>query len=223
MQSFFTNPWMLAAAAAVALPIIIEWLFRRRKRQVELPTIRFLLRNKEQEKIKRQDRILLILRMVGIGLLVLAVSRPIIRQGLMGGARQRHVVVLLDGTASTSQQVGVTSAFGLAQKKASAMIRELPDGTAVSVALLGHRASTVFEEEKDLHTAAGRVEALRAGSGAAPITDLLAWADELLGRSQAGRPEVYVFSDFQKHTWTREGRLTADASRALAALGARAE
>jgi hypothetical protein len=223
MYSFFTNPWMLAAAVAVSLPIIIEWLFRRRKRQVELPTIRYLLRNKEQEKIKRQDRILLLLRMAGIGLLVLAITRPIIQHGLMGGARQRHVVVLLDGTASTSQQVGVTTSFGLAQKKAAAMIRELPKGTAVSVGLLGHRAEAVFEEEQDLHTAAGRVEALRAGSGAAPITDGLAWAAELLGRSKAGKPEVYIFSDFQKHTWVREGKITTEASRALGALADRSE
>ncbi|MCX7806359.1 MAG: BatA domain-containing protein [Planctomycetota bacterium] len=74
MGSFFANPWMLAGIVAVTLPIIIEWLFKRRKRLIDLPTIRFLLRSKEQEKIKRQDRILLILRMVGIGLLF-AVAR----------------------------------------------------------------------------------------------------------------------------------------------------
>ena len=114
MELFFANPWMVAALVAVTLPIIIEWLFRRRKRQVDLPTIRFLLRNKEQERIRRQDRILLLLRMLAIFLLVMAVARPLIQHGLVGGARQRHIVVLLDGTASTNQQVGVTTAFGIA-------------------------------------------------------------------------------------------------------------
>jgi hypothetical protein len=117
----------------------------------------------------------------------------------------------------------VTTSFGLAQKKAAAMIRELPQGAVISVGLLGHRAEAVLEEEKDLHTAAGRVETLRAGSGAAPITDGLAWVSDLLGRSKGGNPELYIFSDFQKHTWMREGKLTTEASRALNQLADRCE
>jgi len=213
MTSFFTNPWMLAGLAAVALPLVIEWLFRRRKRQVELPTLRFLLRNKEQEKIRRQDRLLLLLRMLGVFLLVLAVARPLLRHGLLGAATERRLFVLLDGTASSNQQVGVTTAFGLAQKRAAAMLRELPKGTRATVALLGDRVEGVVEDETDLHTAAARVEALRPGSGAAPITDGLAWVKERLGES--GRAELYVFSDFQKLTWTRDGaapKLFADLS-----------
>ena len=61
-SSAFIHPWMLAALGAVVLPLVIEWLFRRRRRRVELPTIRFLLRNKEQKKVKRQDLILLPMR-----------------------------------------------------------------------------------------------------------------------------------------------------------------
>ena len=47
---------MLIALLGAALPIIIEILFHRRKRQVQLPTIRYLLKSKEQEKVKKQDR-----------------------------------------------------------------------------------------------------------------------------------------------------------------------
>ena len=45
----FANPWVLGALAAALLPFIIEWLFRRRKQQIELPTLKFLLENEEQE------------------------------------------------------------------------------------------------------------------------------------------------------------------------------
>jgi len=179
MASFFANPWMLSALIAVSLPIIIEWLFRRRKRQVDLPTIRFLLRSKEQEKIRRQDLILLLLRMLGLFLLVLAVARPLLQHGLVGGARERHIVVVLDGTASTNQQVGVTTAFGLAQKKAAGMVRVLPEGAVVTIIHLGDRAEVVLEREADVHTAAARVESLRAGSGAAPLSEALALARDL--------------------------------------------
>ena len=118
MEGFFVNPWMLPALAAVVLPIVIEWLFRRRKRQVELPTIRFLLRSKEQQKVKRQDRILLVLRMLGIFLLVTGDRPAVVAARAGGAAKPLHVLVLLDATASMHQQVGVTTAFGLAQKRA---------------------------------------------------------------------------------------------------------
>lgn len=221
MASFFANPWMLSAAVAVTLPIIIEWLFRRRKRQVDLPTIRYLLRSKEQEKIKRQDRILLLLRMLGLFFLVLAVSRPLLQHGLVGGARQRHIVVLLDGTASSNQQVGVTTAFGLAQKKAAGMIRELPKGAVVTVVHLGDRAETVLEREEDLLTAAAKVESLRAGSGAAPVSEALATIRDYLAAQQEGEPEIYVFSDFQKHTWMRGGAGTTQTSQLWGELAAK--
>lgn len=203
MHSFFANPWMLAAAIAVALPILIEWLFRRRRQQVELPTIRFLLRNREQERVRRQGRILLFLRMVGIFLLVLAVARPLVQHGLLGATRQRHIV--LDGTASMGEQVGVTMAFGLAQKKAAAMLRETPKGPCVTVLYLGGRGEAVVESETDLHTAAARVGALRASSGAAPMSDALAWVRDHLGQEDSGEPELYASSDFQKRTWMPQG------------------
>lgn len=218
MSSVFLHPWIILALAAASLPWIIEWLFRRRKRQVELPTLRFLLNTQEQKKVRRQDRILLWLRTAAIAFLVAALARPFLQHGWVGGQRQRHVVVLLDGTASMHQQRDVTTAFGVAQKKAAAVIRALPSDSKVSVVLLGDRVVSVVEEEGDLPTAAARVEALRGTAGSAPVDAGLMWIKEFLGRHQIEPAELYVFSDFQKHTWLRAGRQaeTAQAFRDLA-------
>ena len=129
LSSMFTNPVMLAAMAAVLIPPIIEWLLRRRRQEVDLPTIRFLLQRKEQEKIKWQDRALLFLRMFSIFLLVAALARPLILRGLAGG-RARNVILLVDGTASTHQTVGMTTGFRLTQKRAAATIRKLPEASS---------------------------------------------------------------------------------------------
>src|SRR5580693_2456294 len=131
MPSLFLHPVFLIALAAFVLPWVIEWLFRRRKRHIELPTIRFLLDNPEQKKVRRQDLILLLLRTVAIVLLVLAVARPLLRQSWVGGQRDRQVVIVLDATASMQQQVDVTTSFGLAQKKAAGVVRALPGGSKV--------------------------------------------------------------------------------------------
>ena len=208
LTSFFTNPWLLYALGAAALPFIIEWLFRRRKRQVELPTLRYLLRNKEQEKIKRQDRWLLILRTAAVFFLVLGLARPLLQQGWLRD-NKRHVVVFLDATASMNQQVGVTTAFDMAKKKAADMVAALPKDTEVSVGYLGERAEWLLQGEKDVHTASGRIRALRAGSGAAPMGEGLAWIKEYLASPGLGDAELYIFSDFQQHTWKRQGAQTA--------------
>ncbi|MGQ9662895.1 MAG: BatA domain-containing protein [Kiritimatiellia bacterium] len=223
MRSFFANPLMLIAFIAVALPIIIEWLFRRRKKEVELPTIIFLLRNKEQEKIRRQDRILLLLRMLGIFLLVLALSRPLVKQGLVGGSEQRNVIILLDGTASMNQQMGATTSFGLAQKKAAALVRDLPENATVTVVYMGERVIPIVEEEKDRHTAAARIDALRCGMGSGSVSSALDWIREYIQKTNLHRAEIYIFSDFQKHTWLRPDSQTAELSQLFNQLASRHE
>lgn len=212
---------MLAALAAIALPPMIEWLFRRRKRRIELPTLRFLLDNQEQKKVRRQDRLLLLLRMAAIFLLVLGISRPLWTQGLLAGNRHRNVILLLDATASMSQQLEVSTSFALAQKKAAATVRSLPEGTAVTVASFSDRVVPVSEHKTDLHTAAARIESLRPGCGAAPVASAIGWVRDYVAQKKLAAAELYIFSDFQKYTWQR-GNLgidPADTSRALREAG----
>jgi len=218
MSSFFGNPLMLLAFAAISLPWIIEWLFRRRKRQVDLPTILFLLRNKEQENIKRQDQILMMLRILALFLLILAMARPQVQRGLVGGAKERKVIMLLDATASMNQQAGVTTSFGLAQKKAAALIRGIEGDASVTVVRLGAHAEVAFESQTDVHTAAAEVDALRGTLGGAPIRDALAWVKGYLDEKNDDGYEIYIFSDFQNYTWAPPGGQTAESSRILKQL-----
>ncbi len=215
IASFFTNPWILAALCAVLIPPIIEWLFRRRKRKVDLPSIIYLLRSKDQEQVKRQDRILLILRMILVFLLVMALSRPLIQHGLVGSASTREVLILLDNTASMNQQVGVTTSFGMGQKKAAGMVRGLPEETPVTVLQISDRVEVLLEAETDHYTVADKISGLRPGSGAAPIEEGLSWSFDFLQKKSKGNPEVYIFTDFQKYTWARGGTQLENTSKAL--------
>lgn len=202
MFSFFTNPLILAGLVLVGLPWLIDWLFRRRKRQVELPTLRFILDNKEQEKIRRQDRILMLVRALGLLFLIFALSRPVLQKGLIGGARERNVVIALDGTGSMNQQVGLTTAFGMAQKKAADLVRSLPEKTTVTLLHFTNRPEFLFEQEEDLYTAAARIEALRSGLGICSANRALEKVQAFIENKKLKNPEVYIFSDFQKTTWS---------------------
>ena len=69
MPNSLVNPWMLFALAAMALPLIIEWLFRRRRQRIEFPAMRYLMNSKKRRRVRLQDLILLLLRTVVPGVI----------------------------------------------------------------------------------------------------------------------------------------------------------
>lgn len=219
LSNFFAHPWFLAGLVGAALPILIEWLFRRRRRRVLLPTIRFLLKPEDEQKIRRQDRLLLILRCVICALVALAVSRPVLRAEHVRFTALPHVVVVIDNTASMNQSVGVTTAFSEAKKKAAEMLRQLPSGSAVSVLALSEQTDVIVENSKECLAAAVKLEALSAGEGAASIRDGLAKAKDVLERSGSARGEIYILSDFQKYTWLRNSEEISQAAQLVSDLG----
>ena len=54
-----TRGMLAACGARFAIPILIELIFRHRRRRIELPTIRYLLKDPAHKKTQRQDRLLL--------------------------------------------------------------------------------------------------------------------------------------------------------------------
>jgi len=207
MSSFFVHPWLLVALIGASIPIIIELLFRRRRRRVELPTIRYLLKNPPQKKIKRQDQLLLILRCCVPVFLAAALARPLL--GPEGGAavRKRHVVIVMDSTISMGQQVGVSTAFALARNKAVRLIQVLPEGTEVSVVTLGHRPERRLDRTKELYAARELVDSLKISHGAASMAEALPLLRPWMtaGQKKDEKQELFLFSDFQKTTWLRKG------------------
>ncbi|PCJ61833.1 MAG: hypothetical protein COA79_05935 [Planctomycetota bacterium] len=195
---------MLIALLGATLPIIIEILFRRRKKQVILPTLKLLLKSQEQQKVKKQDLILLILRTILLAILAMALSRPLIRHGVVGDVSQRSVIILFDGTASTNQQIGVTTSFGLGTKKASSMIKELPEGSLITAIVISDDIDVIVENEEDLFMAASKIEGVRGRLGAMPISEGIAWTEKFIKDNKIENAEVYIFSDFQTYTWSKK-------------------
>ena len=74
----FLNPAMLFGMTALAIPIIVHLLNRRRFKKIQWAAMRFLQVSLErnQRRMKVEDWILLLLRMAIVALIALAVSRP---------------------------------------------------------------------------------------------------------------------------------------------------
>ena len=219
MMRYFLNPWMLIALAGVLIPVIIELLFRRRRRQVELPTIRYLLKSRAEKKIRRQNRLLLILRCIIPLVLAAALARPMLAPEGAAAPRERHVVIVLDDTVSMGQQVGASVAFALAKTKVSRLIRVLPKGTSLTLITLGHRATMELDRTSDLHAAAERIDAMKISHGAGALAESLPLVRKAMTTGSSDeQQELYVFSDFQKTTWLRKAPGGKDPVRELREL-----
>jgi len=211
----FQNPLLLIGLSGVFIPFIIEWLFRRRPRQVSLPTLRYLLLRKEQKDMRRQNRILLLIRALGCLLIALSVARPVLHNETTGVSTNKDMIFLIDGTASMGQQVGVTTAFKTATRQTSDYISSLPKGSKVSLFVLTHRVETIIENEIDLSIVAGRLRPLESSSGSAPIGVGLTFLQKYIEENKLENPEIYIFSDFQKITWARSEKSISDAATAM--------
>src|SRR5437899_1859908 len=100
----FTNPWMLAGLTALAVPVVIHLLLKRRMRRLRFSTIQFFQKHDEQSSRRRKLRnwLLLSLRLLIVALLVLSFARPFLPQNQSAGAgqQQHQVVFVLDRSAS---------------------------------------------------------------------------------------------------------------------------
>src|SRR4051812_41927384 len=101
------HPWAMAAALAVALPLLIHWLTRPRPVRMSFSTIRFLRDAVEQRRARHRLRnfLILSLRVLAVLLLAAAFARPLI------GPRP---LVAGDAQAGTNRVVLVDQSLGMA-------------------------------------------------------------------------------------------------------------
>ena len=192
----FFNPLLLAAAAAIGVPLLLHLLHRHERRRIPFPALRYLLRTERDHarRIRLRQLLLLLLRVSVLLLLALAAARPFLQSG-DGAHPSTALAIVLDNSMSSGRVIDGERV--LERLKRAAL-------TAVDLA-----------DEND------RVWVLRAGEPwdvAAPgsaadareriaETEVSAAASDLAGAArraaslvrQAGLPatEVHVLSDLQ--------------------------
>jgi len=80
MGLFFATPLLLAGIAAVAVPIALHMMMRRKPVKLEFPALRFLQQRNvvNRRRLRLRHLLLLLARIAAIVLFVLALSRPTI-------------------------------------------------------------------------------------------------------------------------------------------------
>jgi hypothetical protein len=207
MTLAFDNRALLPLAVLVALPLLLHLFARSRPPKLLFGSTELLRRAvRSTIRLRRpKDWLLLALRTLLVAAAVGLFLRPVLfsgRQAPAAGAG-RHVVVIVDATASMAYAEGGQTRFGAACAEAEEVLRGLGNRDTANVVWLRAEPEAVFPEMAV--NLAGLRDALRragarpeAGSPAAA----LALAIDLL-RPQTGRREVVVISDFQRTTWSQ--------------------
>ena len=202
----FLNPIMLAGLAAIAVPIIIHFLNRRRFQKVVWAAMKFLQISveKNRRRMRIEDLILLLLRCLLLILLALALARPAILSDSAALFGQSKVtgVVILDNSYSMGMSDGASTRFARAKQAAEQVIDSMPAGSATAVYLASDMAQTVIPEPTfDLNLARQTVREAPLTDRATDLFPALNQAMDTLRARLAIRKEVYIVTDGQAAGW----------------------
>src|SRR5919201_5721603 len=92
----FLSPAWLAAAVAVAVPLLIHLMRRRIGTRVDFPAVRYLVRAEREHsrKLRLRNFLLMLLRVAAVLAITLAAARPVLRARGSGHAPTALALVL---------------------------------------------------------------------------------------------------------------------------------
>ena len=208
----FLNPAFLWGLSFTSIPIIIHLLYRRRFKILRWGAMEFLRlsEKKQQQRLRLEQLLLLLLRCLILALVALAISRPVMNAAgipLLGARGPVHAIIVLDNSYSMAFQpegAGGDTLFDRAKERALDLLkRGLREGDAVSLVMASDPPEMlVGKPTRDLDGAASTLVA--AGRLSQTATDYGKVAEvclQLFGESSLVNREVYFLTDNQKLAW----------------------
>ncbi|MCD4828612.1 MAG: BatA and WFA domain-containing protein [Candidatus Cloacimonetes bacterium] len=198
----FLNAGSLFLLAAVAIPLLVHLLARRRPRRIVFSSLRFIRQVQQQQRrrINLRQLLLLILRTLVILLTILAIFRPVIKlPGLRRSDRHPRtaVAIVIDNSYSMDWLVDTRPALELAFERAGELSAIL-DENDITLLLTRDRAwNRLHGHLRQGPLPANALDDIAITPAAMPLDSLLAEAQRLLAASDLPNREIYLFSDAQ--------------------------
>ena len=138
------HPAFLFALAAAAIPLIIHLSQRRKFKEFDVGTLRFLqiAEKKRHRRLRIEELLLLMLRIAAVALLALMFARPFLSDREKTEAAQEKTIILLDGSGSMTAAMAekATDAAKKATKNHGAVtVAQFTDGVQVLSSLDDYR------------------------------------------------------------------------------------
>ncbi len=235
LSSFMMNPALAVGTAAVASPILIHLLSRRRFRRIRWAAMDFLLdaQRRNRRRVRIEQLILLMLRCLALFLLAMAMMRPFMRPsalaGLTAAGRTEHIILLDDsysmgyrsptgsGTGQTvfanAKHAAVSIAQGASEARSADTLTLLttsrPRQPLIALSSLS---------EANLRQLSDHLDVLAPSQAAARMFDAFTAVRDMIRSSPTqANVTVYVISDMQRHDWLNEADTNEKTARSPAA------
>jgi hypothetical protein len=198
----FLQPWMLLALPIASLPVIIHLINQRRFQSIQWAAMRFLLEANRMSRgyARLRQWLILAMRVLAIAALVFVIGRPLATGwlGLIGGGRPDTTIIMLDRSASMTQQGART-----VESKLETGVAQL----AQTLATLGSSRwiliDSVARQPIELKSPADLLESpnSRPASATADIPALLQAAHDYIKNNRTGQTEIWICSDLRSNDW----------------------
>lgn len=199
----FLNSIFLFALAAMALPIVIHLLNRRRVRKIKFSSLEFLveLSRRRMSKINLRRWIILLLRTLAVLFIVLSFARPTLQSNaalILPGEAPTYVVVCIDMSASMQVERETGTAFTAAQELARRVIDEAGSNDVMNVIGFSSHTEVMFETgTHNKQIVKNAIASLKATGEPASEAAAIDVAIALIEKSGLDAGVVYVISDFR--------------------------
>ncbi len=203
----FLQPFILMALPLIALPVLIHLINQNRHKTIQWAATMFLMQAKRMSRGMARLRYLLILlmRMLAIAGLLFALSRPMSSGwlGLTAGSQPETTIIVLDRSASMSQQGSSTgiSKRETALRKLSSLISNTAQNTQLVLFDSASQEPLVINSAADLLD----LPETEATATTADIPGLLEKVVEYMSSNQTGRTDIWVCSDLRQTDWNPTG------------------
>ncbi|MFT5124042.1 MAG: hypothetical protein ACI9TH_001989 [Kiritimatiellia bacterium] len=207
-MSFVSGAFLVALFAAAG-PFIIHLLNRRRFRTVEWAAMDFLRTAVRRNKrvLELRDLLLMILRTLAVALFVLAMAQPFMSSGSKSAytGQPVHAVIVVDNSLSMAYKPLDKTLLDLAKTRAASFVKELPEGSRISIFPLAGSSSahhSAYASPEDALEALGHISLVDRSTR---ISD----AAELARRAAAEVPDlptkrIVIISDMQRNSWSED-------------------
>ncbi len=203
----FLQPFILMALPLIALPVLIHLINQNRHKTIQWAATMFLMQAKRMSRGMARLRYLLILlmRMLAIAGLLFALSRPMSSGwlGLTAGSQPETTIIVLDRSASMSQQ---GSSTGISKRETALQkLSSLITNTAQNSQLV--LFDSVSQEPLVINSAADLLDLpeTEATATTADIPGMLEKVVEYISSNQTGRTDIWVCSDLRQTDWNPSG------------------
>lgn len=215
MFSWFINPWMLIGGLAVASPILIHLLNKRRFKIVEWAAMDFLFQadKKNRRRVQLENFILLMLRCLAMLLIALLLARPFLPSSVTSVLQQVQTlerVILIDDSLSQRVLRDSSPAFNVARDNAKDLIARFAESDETEDWLTVMLTSSpdqplLANEPLTTSTLASISQALDDLECSDKIADYTVSLTEMnryvSGQRETGGRVAYFFSDMRERDW----------------------